>query len=37
MNLFQRIEWRIYKELKRLRLKNSNATIISSNCNVSAK
>lgn len=33
MNLFQRIEWRIYKELKRLRLKNSNATIISSNCN----
>lgn len=33
MNLFQRIEWRIYKEIKRMRLKNRNATIISSNCN----
>lgn len=33
MNLLQRIEWRIYKELKRLRLKNRDATIISSNCN----
>ena len=33
MNLFQRIEWRIYKEIKRLRLKNRDATIISSNCN----
>ena len=33
MNLLQRIEWRIYKELKKLRLKNSTPTIISSNCN----
>ena len=33
MNLLQRIEWRLYKEIKRLRLKNKNATIISSNCN----
>ena len=33
MNLFQRIEWRVYKEIKRLRLKNRDATIISSNCN----
>ena len=33
MNLFQRIEWRIYKQIKRLRLKNRDATIISSNCN----
>ena len=33
MNIFQRIEWRIYKEIKRMRLKNRNATIISSNCN----
>ena len=33
MNLLQRIEWRLYKEVKRLRLKNRNATIISSNCN----
>lgn len=33
MNLIQRIEWRLYKELKRLRLKNMNPTIISSNCN----
>lgn len=33
MNLFQRIEWRIYKEIKRMRLKNRDATIISSNCN----
>lgn len=33
MNLFQRIEWRIYKEVKRMRLKNRDATIISSNCN----
>ena len=33
MNLLQRVEWRLYKEWKRLRLKNKNATIISSNCN----
>lgn len=33
MNLLQRAEWRLYKDLKRLRLKNRNATIISSNCN----
>ena len=31
-HLIQRIEWRIYKELKRLRLKNGTATIIASNC-----
>lgn len=33
MNIIQRIEWRLYKELKRKRLKNTNPTIISSNCN----
>lgn len=33
MNLLQRVEWRLYKEIKRLRLKNTNPTIISSNCN----
>lgn len=33
MNIFQRIEWRIYKEIKRLRLKNRTASIISANCN----
>ena len=33
MNFIQRIEWRIYKELKRIRLKNTRPTIISSNCN----
>ena len=33
MNLLQRAEWRIYKEIKRLKLKNRDATIISSNCN----
>ena len=32
MNLIQRIEWRIYKEIKRLRLKNRRPTIIASNC-----
>ena len=32
MNLLQRIEWRVYKELKRLRLKNTQPTIIASNC-----
>ncbi len=33
MNLIQRIEWRLYKELKRLRLRNRRPTIIASNCN----
>lgn len=33
MNLISRIEWRLYKELRRLRLKNRNPTIIASNCN----
>ena len=33
MNLLQRIEWRLYKELKKRKLKNTNPTIISSNCN----
>ena len=33
MNLLQRIEWRLYKELKRRRLKNDTPTIIASNCN----
>ena len=33
MNLFQRIEWRLYKETKRRKLKNTTPTIISSNCN----
>lgn len=33
MNLFQRAEWRVYKELKRKKLKNTTPTIISSNCN----
>ena len=33
MNIIQRIEWRIYKEIKKKRLKNLNPTIISSNCN----
>lgn len=32
MNIIQRIEWRMYKELKRLRLKNRHPTIIASNC-----
>lgn len=32
MDLLQRIEWRLYKELKRLRLKNRKPTIIASNC-----
>lgn len=31
-NLIRRIEWRLYKELKRLRLKNRQPTIIASNC-----
>lgn len=33
MNAFQRLEWRIYKERKRLRLRNRTPSIISSNCN----
>ena len=33
MNLIQRIEWRLYKEIKRIKLKNTNPTIIASNCN----
>ena len=33
MNIIQRIEWRLYKELKRKKLKNLTPTIISSNCN----
>lgn len=32
MNLLQRIEWRLYKELRRKRLKNRNPSIIASNC-----
>lgn len=32
MNLIQRIEWRIYKEIKRLRLRNRQPSIIASNC-----
>lgn len=33
MNILQRVEWKIYKEIKRFRLKNRKPTIISSNCN----
>lgn len=32
MNLFQRIEWRLYKDQKRRRLKNTSPTILASNC-----
>ena len=32
MTLIQRIEWRLYKELRRLQLKNRQPTIIASNC-----
>ena len=32
MTLFQRIEWRLFKELRRLRLKNRTPSIIASNC-----
>lgn len=32
MNLISRIEWRLYKELRRLRLKNRKPSIIASNC-----
>lgn len=33
MNFLQRLEWRIYKEIKKRKLKNKSATIIASNCN----
>ena len=33
MNFIQRIEWRLYKEIKRRKLKNTTPTIIASNCN----
>lgn len=33
MNLIQRVEWRLYKEWKRARLKNRTPTILCSNCN----
>lgn len=33
MNIIQRIEWRLYKEIKKIKLKNNNPTIIASNCN----
>lgn len=33
LSLIKRIEWRIYKELNKRKLKNFNPTIISSNCN----
>lgn len=33
MNLLQRIEWYLYKKLKRRKLKNITPTIIASNCN----
>ena len=33
MNLISRIEWRLYKQRKRIKLKNKYPTIISSNCN----
>lgn len=33
MELFKRIEWRLYKEIKRMKLKNKSASIIASNCN----
>ena len=32
MNLIQRIEWRLYKELRQRRLKNQQPTILASNC-----
>lgn len=32
MNLFQRIEWRIFKELRRAKLRNRQPSIIASNC-----
>lgn len=33
MNIIQRIEWRLYKNRKKRKLKNHDMTIISSNCN----
>ena len=33
MNIVQRIEWRLYKERKKIKLKNLTPTIIASNCN----
>lgn len=33
MNILQRAEWKLYKTKKKSRLKNTNPTIISSNCN----
>ena len=33
MSFFTRAEWRLHKEFNKLRLKNKNPTIISSNCN----
>lgn len=33
MHLFERAEWRVCKEIKKLRLKNKTPTVISSNCN----
>lgn len=33
MNFIQRVEWRLYKEIKRKKLKNTTPTIIASNCN----
>lgn len=33
MNIVQRIEWRLYKERKKRKLKNLTPTIIASNCN----
>lgn len=33
MNFIQRIEWRLYKEIKRKKLKNTTPTILASNCN----
>ena len=32
MNIVQRIEWRLYKERKKRKLKNLTPTIIASNC-----
>lgn len=33
MDLLKRIEWKFYREFRKLKLKNKNPTIISSNCN----
>lgn len=32
-NFLQRLEWRLFKTMRRMRLKNRNATIIADNCN----